>query len=151
MECDILLLNGPNLNMLGVREPETYGYHTLEAIELQCTARAISHELHLEAFQSNHEGELIDKLNEAFGTVKGLIINPSGYTHTSIALRDAVSMLRIPTIEVHLSNIHARESFRQVSFISGVSSAVICGLGAVGYIHAVDAVAALLKAGVKQP
>jgi 3-dehydroquinate dehydratase II len=151
MECDILLLNGPNLNMLGVREPETYGYHTLEAIELQCAARATSHHLTLEAFQSNHEGELVDKLNEGFGSLKGLIINPSGYTHTSIALRDAVSMLKIPTIEVHLSNIHAREAFRQVSFISGVATAVICGLGAVGYIHAVDAIANLLKSRTPQP
>jgi 3-dehydroquinate dehydratase-2 len=152
MECDVLLLNGPNLNMLGVREPEIYGQHTLEAIELQCQARATAHELRLEAFQSNHEGDLIDKLNEAFGAIKGLIINPSGYTHTSIALRDAVSMLRIPTIEVHLSNIHARESFRQVSFISGVATAIICGLGPVGYIHAVDAVANIIKSGSsKQP
>jgi 3-dehydroquinate dehydratase II len=151
MECDILLLNGPNLNMLGVREPELYGEHTLEQIELQCAARATAHSLRLEARQSNHEGELIDFLHEAYGQAKGLIINPGGYTHTSIALRDAVSLLNIPTVEVHLSNIHTREAFRQVSFISGVATGVICGFGAIGYLYAVDAVANLVKTLTPQP
>ena len=151
MECDILLINGPNLNMLGVREPEIYGDLSLEAIELQCAARATAHQFTLECFQSNHEGEMIDKLHEAFGSIKGLIINPGGYTHTSIALRDAVEMLRVPTVEVHLSNIHAREAFRQVSFISGVASGVICGFGPISYLYAVDAVANILKTVATRP
>lgn len=151
MECDILLLNGPNLNMLGVREPELYGNLSLEAIELQVAARATAHQFTLEAFQSNHEGEMIDKLHEAFGVIKGLIINPGGYTHTSVSLRDAVSMLNVPTVEVHLTNIHARESFRQVSYISGVSTGVICGFGAIGYLYAVDAVANIIKTAATKP
>ncbi len=151
MECDILLLNGPNLNMLGVREPEIYGEHSLETIELQCAARATAHQFTFESFQSNHEGEMIDKLHEAYGVIKGLIINPGGYTHTSIALRDAVALLQVPTVEVHLSNIHAREAFRQVSFISGVSNGVICGFGPIGYLYAVDAIANILKTASIRP
>ncbi len=145
MEADILLLNGPNLNLLGMREPEIYGSHTLEAIETQCIARATAHELALEPYQSNHEGDLIDKLQEGFGKVKGVIINPGGLTHSSIPLRDALAMMRVPVIEVHLTNIHQRESFRQVSFISGVATGVLCGFGAIGYLYAVDAIANLVK------
>ncbi len=144
MECDILLLNGPNLNMLGMRQPDIYGHHTLETIELQCAARATAHKFTLESVQSNHEGTLIDTVNEAFGSIKGLIINPAALSHSSIALRDAVAMLDVPVVEVHISNIHARENFRQISFISGIASGVICGFGAIGYLYAVDAIANLI-------
>lgn len=146
MGSDILLLNGPNLNMLGVREPEIYGTHTLEEIETQCAARATAQGLTLQAFQSNHEGELIDRLNEAFGQVRGVIVNPGALTHSSIGLRDALAMLSVPVIEVHLSNIHARESFRQVSFISGVATGILIGFGPIGYLYAVDALAGQIAA-----
>lgn len=150
MESDILLLNGPNLNMLGVREPEIYGQHSLETIEMQCGARATAYELTLESYQSNYEGALIDKLNSAFDNTRGVIINPGGLTHSSISLRDALSMLHVPIVEVHLSNPHKREGFRHVSFISGIASGVICGFGPIGYLYAVDAVANILKTAQQQ-
>ncbi|TAE32837.1 MAG: type II 3-dehydroquinate dehydratase [Alphaproteobacteria bacterium] len=145
MEYDILLINGPNLSMLGLRQPEIYGHTTLEAIEVQCGVRATAHNLTVECFQSNHEGELIDKLCDAYGAVRGIIINAGGFSHTSVALRDALTMHKVPIIEVHISNIHAREQFRSVSFISGVATGVICGLGPVGYIFAIDALANLIS------
>ncbi len=147
MNTDILLLNGPNLNMLGKREPEIYGEHTLETIELQCAARATAHKLTLEALQSNHEGVLIDRISEAYDNVGGVIINPGGFTHTSVALRDALAGLQVPIIEVHISNIHARESFRQVSFVSSIATGIMCGFGVIGYIYAVDAMANILSGG----
>jgi 3-dehydroquinate dehydratase II len=145
MICDILLLNGPNLNMLGKREPSIYGHHSLSELELQCQERALQHGLTLQSFQSNHEGALLDCLHQHFGSVEGIIINPAGLSHTSVALRDGVAMMDVPIIEVHLSNIHARESFRHHSYISSIARGVICGLGAEGYIYAVDALAGMLK------
>ncbi len=138
MKYDLLLINGPNLNMLGQREPNIYGHDSLKQIELQCAKVAHEHNLTINALQSNHEGALIDALHQHFGLVRGLIINPAGLSHTSVALRDAVAMLNVPTIEVHLSNIHAREDFRHFSYISGLATGVICGLGANGYYYAVQ-------------
>lgn len=130
----ILLLNGPNLNLLGEREPQHYGHDSLSAVEkrLQEQARALGHELN--AFQSNHEGALIDRIQTARkdGTVF-LLFNPGGYTHTSVALRDALAATRLPFIEIHISNIHAREPFRQQSVFSDLAVGVIAGLGVQGY------------------
>ena len=133
------LLNGPNLDRLGKREPQIYGSTTLPQIEEIVVAKAKSMELEMDTYQSNHEGALIDKIHEwADAGFKGLILNPGGFTHTSIALRDAVVASGLITIEVHLSNIHAREDFRHKSLISGVSNAVIAGMGHWGYISATD-------------
>ena len=131
------LLNGPNLDRLGKREPEIYGSITLTQIEEMVVAKAKSIDLEMDTYQSNHEGSMIDKIHEwaDFG-FKGLIINPGGFTHTSIALRDAVVASDLDTIEVHLSNIHAREDFRHKSLISGIAKAVIAGMGYAGYISA---------------
>ena len=133
------LLNGPNLDRLGKREPQIYGSTTLPQIEEIVVAKAKSMEIEMDTYQSNHEGSLIDKIHEwADAGFKGLILNPGGFTHTSIALRDAVVASGLITIEVHLSNIHAREDFRHKSLISGVSKAVIAGMGHWGYISATD-------------
>ena len=131
----ILLLNGPNLNELGRREPEVYGRTTLAEIEARLQSLATELGARLEAFQSNHEGALIDRLQAARGEVEGLILNPGGLTHTSVALRDAVALLasETPCIEVHLSNIYAREPFRQTSLLAGVVTGQISGLGPLGY------------------
>ena len=130
----ILTLHGPNLNLLGRREPEIYGHTTLADIHAAMEAQARASGVQLESFQSNSEGELIDRVQAA--TTEGIefiIINPGGYTHTSIALRDALAGVAIPFIEVHLSNIHAREAFRKHSYFSDIAVGVICGLGAQGY------------------
>jgi 3-dehydroquinate dehydratase II len=144
MTYDILLLNGPNLNMLGKREPHIYGQHSLGEIELQCQACASQYGLSLHAFQSNYEGALLDCLHEHFGKVRGIIINPAGLTHSSVALHDGLTLMDVPIIEVHLSNIHAREPFRHHSYISSIAKGVICGLGVQGYGYAVDALAIIL-------
>ncbi len=135
----IHILNGPNLNLLGAREPEIYGTKTLNDIEKACQSKAVAAKCDLEFKQTNAEGTLIDQVQLAGKSASALIINPGGYTHTSVALRDAISALTIPVIELHLSNIHAREAFRQHSFLSGVVTGVICGFGAEGYILALDA------------
>jgi len=136
----ILVINGPNLNLLGSREPEIYGRQTLNEIMQTLTNEAQGMGLALESCQSNHEGELIDQIHRAAREgFSGIIINPGGYTHTSIALRDAISGVGLPTIEIHLSNIHARESFRHHSFITPVAIGQICGFGAAGYSLALKA------------
>lgn len=135
----IHILNGPNLNLLGEREPEIYGKATLADIEKACKNKAKEAGADLVFEQTNAEGALVDQVQAARKTANALIINPGGYTHTSVALRDVVSALTIPVIELHLSNIHAREPFRQHSYLSGVVTGVICGLGAEGYILALDA------------
>lgn len=129
----ILVLNGPNLNMLGVREPGVYGTVTLQAIEQKLHHLAEELGVELECFQSNHEGALIDKIHDAFGTKDGIVMNPGAFTHYSYALRDAVSTVQIPTIEVHISNIHKREPFRHVSVIAPVALGQIAGLGVDSY------------------
>lgn len=142
----ILLLNGPNLNMLGAREPKHYGSLSLAAIEANVTALAAQHNVQLECFQANSEEKLINKIHQSFQQVDFIIINPAAYTHTSVALRDALLAVAIPFVEVHLSNIHKREPFRHHSYFSDVAEGVICGLGAKGYEYALDfAVAYLAK------
>ena len=134
----VLILNGPNLNLLGTRQPEVYGATTLPEIEAMCAARAADWGWQIACLQSNHEGALIDALHAARGVHDGAILNAGGYTHTSIALMDAISSVGLPVVEVHLSDIHAREEFRHLSYISKVAIAQICGKGPQGYLEAMD-------------
>ncbi|MBU3020392.1 type II 3-dehydroquinate dehydratase [Aestuariibacter sp. A3R04] len=136
---EILLLNGPNLNMLGKREPETYGYQTLQDIVDNLVTKAGEAGATLSHFQSNAEHELINRIHDAMGNADAIIINPGALTHTSVALRDALLSVSIPFIEVHLSNVHAREPFRHHSYLSDVAAGVILGLGAIGYELALTA------------
>lgn len=140
----ILLVNGPNLNLLGTREPEVYGTATLADVEALVTERAAAHGLEVTAVQSNHEGELIDAIHAARTTCAGIVINPGGLTHTSVALRDALAGVDLPVVEVHLSNVHRREEFRHHSYVSGIAEAVIAGAGVAGYGWAVDHLASCL-------
>lgn len=141
----ILVLNGPNLNLLGVREPETYGRETLADIEEACLERAAALDLAVDFRQSNHEGQLIDWIQEARESADGIIINGGAYTHTSIAILDALRACELPIIEVHLSNIFSREAYRHTSYISTVAKGVICGFGSQSYILALDAIAYVLE------
>jgi 3-dehydroquinate dehydratase II len=140
----LLLINGPNLNLLGTREPGLYGAETLESIEqqLQAEARRLGHEL--ECLQSNHEGTLVDRIQQARGQVDFLLLNPGAFTHTSVALRDALLAVAIPFIEIHLSNVHAREAFRRHSYFSDIAVGQIVGLGSLGYRLALQAAHARL-------
>ena len=158
MTCSILILNGPNLNLLGTRQPEVYGPTTLADIEALCAAKADTLGINVVFAQSNHEGELVDMLHAARGVHHGIILNAGAmlhaargvhhgiilnagaYTHTSVALMDAISSIMVPVIELHLSNIHAREEFRKKSFIAPVAVGQICGFGAAGYPLAIDAI-----------
>lgn len=135
----LLIINGPNLNMLGQRQPEVYGRTTLADIETLCRNHAQPHEIELDFKQSNHEGDLVDMIQAARAQQDGIIINAGAYTHTSIAIMDAISSAEVPTIELHLSNIHARETFRHNSYLAKVCIGQICGFGANGYILAIDA------------
>ncbi|TPH26274.1 type II 3-dehydroquinate dehydratase [Haemophilus haemolyticus] len=129
----ILLLNGPNLNMLGAREPKHYGRISLASIEEKMQTLATQYNVKVECFQANSEEKLINKIHESFQQVDFILINPAAYTHTSVALRDALLAVSIPFVEIHLSNVHKRESFRHHSYFSDVAEGVICGLGAKGY------------------
>ena len=142
----ILILNGPNLNLLGTRQPEIYGRASLADVEKSCRRRAGELGLWLEFRQSNHEGELIDWIQQARGKIAGIVINPAGYSHSSVALLDALVACELPVIEVHLSNIFKREAFRHHSFVSEAARGVICGLGPRGYLLAMDALADFIAA-----
>jgi 3-dehydroquinate dehydratase II len=142
----ILVVHGPNLNMLGRREPETYGYTSLEDIDREMARLGQQWGLEVDTFQSNHEGAVVDKIQQAMGAVAGLIINPAALTHTSIAVRDALIPLAAPIIEVHISNIHRREPFRHHSYISDIATGQIVGLGINGYYLALRAMADLVGA-----
>jgi len=141
----VLILNGPNLNLLGTRQPEVYGATTLADVESLCRDAAARLGLEIAFEQSNHEGVMIDLIHAAKGTHDALVINAGAYTHTSIALMDAVSSVELPMIEVHLSNIHAREEFRHTSYLSKVAVAMLCGFGAKGYVLALEALAERLE------
>lgn len=141
MTHSILILNGPNLNLLGTRQPEVYGPTTLADIEALCRAKATALGVGMTFHQTNHEGEMIDLLHDARGKHSGVILNAGAYTHTSVALMDAISSIILPVIELHLSNIHAREDFRKTSYIARVAIGQICGFGAAGYPLAMEAMA----------
>lgn len=144
MSSTIFILNGPNLNLLGKREPKIYGYDTLEDIGARVQKRAAGFGWSLDFRQTNHEGVLVDWVQEAREQAVGLILNPGAYTHTSIALHDALKAITIPAVEVHLSNVHAREEFRRHSYISPAVRGVIAGFGAYGYELALDALAKII-------
>ncbi len=139
MADTIWVINGPNLNLLGEREPEIYGHDGLAGLKARCEKAAAAHGVSLRFEQSNHEGEIIDWLHAARISARGIILNAGGYTHTSVAIHDALKTLKVPLIEVHLSNIFAREEFRHHSYISPLARGVICGLGARGYELAIAA------------
>ena len=142
----VFILNGPNLNLLGVREPATYGYDTLADIEARCLARAEALDLRIEFRQSNHEGQLVDWIQEARQAADGIVLNAGALTHTSVAILDALNASDLPVIEVHLSNIFRRERFRHRSYVSLAARGVICGLGPHGYELALEAIATLIEA-----
>ena len=143
-DASVLILNGPNLNMLGVREPAVYGSQTLDELEAACQERAEALGLVIDFRQSNSEGELVGWVQQARTASDGIIVNAGAYSHTSIALLDALTLAELPVIEVHLSNIFRRESFRHHSYVSTVAKGVICGLGAHGSLLALDAMASIL-------
>jgi 3-dehydroquinate dehydratase-2 len=147
MPKTIYVLNGPNLNSLGTREPEKYGHATLADVEKLCREAGKRFDLAVEFRQSNHEGELIDWIHEAKKKAVGIVINPAGYSHTSVAILDAISAVQLPTVEVHITNIHQREEFRHHSYVSKGAKAVLCGFGITGYALAIEGLAALV--GVK--
>jgi 3-dehydroquinate dehydratase-2 len=141
----ILVIHGPNLNMLGKREPEIYGSKTLDDITNEIELKGSEMGLQVENFQSNHEGAIVEKLQQAMEKYKGLIINPAAFTHTSVAIRDAVLLLDIPIVEVHLSNIYKREAFRHKSLLSDVVTGQIAGLGVIGYMLALEAISDMIQ------
>ena len=134
----VLIINGPNLNMLGIREPEIYGKETYEDLLLYCRKAAEKLGIEVEFFQSNHEGDIIDTIQEAYGRVDGIVINPGGYTHTSIAIPDAIKAVAIPTVEVHISDLSSREAYRQISYVREVAVASVIGHGFKGYAEAME-------------
>ncbi|GFO66820.1 3-dehydroquinate dehydratase [Geomonas limicola] len=141
----ILVLHGPNLNLLGVREPGVYGSTTLEGINSALSALARELEVELKTLQSNSEGALVDAIQEAMGDCQGILINPAAYTHTSVAIRDAVAATALPTVEVHLSNIHAREAFRTHSYLAPIAVGQICGFGPESYLLGLRALVSVLE------
>ena len=149
MSHSILLINGPNLNLLGTRDPEIYGSTTLADVEAAAQQQTKDLGIKLHTFQSNHEGAIIDRIHEARGNCQFIIVNPGGLTHTSVALRDALLGVEIPFLELHVSNVHAREAWRHHSYLSDKAVGVICGLGVYGYTAAIGFVAQ--KLGVSKP
>jgi 3-dehydroquinate dehydratase II len=141
----VLVLNGPNLNLLGTRQPQIYGSTTLADVEAMCADHAKANGFSVTCQQSNHEGALVDAIHAAKGTYDGIVLNAGAYTHTSIALHDAIAGTELPVVELHLSNIHARESFRHHSYIAPVAVGMICGFGARGYTLALDALTGHLE------
>ena len=141
----LYILNGPNLNLLGTREPEKYGKISLENIESQCNEKCISNELDLHFFQSNFEGEIIDEIHKANNNACGIIINAGALTHTSIGILDALTIFDGPKIEIHITNVYAREDFRHKSFISPVATGIIAGLGVNSYVLAIEAIKELIN------
>lgn len=141
----VLVLNGPNLNLLGTREPGTYGSETLKDVEALCKTTAVQLGLAVDFRQSNHEGELVTWIQDARKTADGILINPAAYSHTSVAIHDALRAVALPVAEVHLTNIHQREAFRHHSYVSSVAFGVICGFGSLGYKLALEALAQKLK------
>ncbi|HIW99023.1 MAG TPA: type II 3-dehydroquinate dehydratase [Candidatus Nesterenkonia stercoripullorum] len=141
----LLIVHGPNLNMLGTREPGIYGSESLEDINALCHRAAADLGYDLDTVQSNHEGALVDAIQAARGTADGIVINPAAYTHTSVAIADALRATALPVVEVHLSNVHAREAFRSHSYVSPVAEAVIAGAGSTGYRFAIEHLAAYLS------
>ena len=142
----VLILNGPNLNLLGTRQPEVYGHETLTDVQTACSDLAETLGLTLDCHQSNHEGALVDLIQAARGSAQGIIINPGAYSHTSVAILDALNAFDGPVLEVHISNIHRREAFRHHSFVSGRADGVIAGFGTEGYLFALRRMATLLGA-----
>ncbi|KAJ5827199.1 Dehydroquinase class II [Penicillium robsamsonii] len=151
MGKSILLINGPNLNLLGTREPHIYGHTTLSDVELNSREVAASHGAVLESFQSNHEGAIVDRIQAARGKVDGIIINPGAYTHTSVAIRDALLGVDTPFIELHVSNVHAREPWRHHSYFSDKAAGIIVGLGVYGYKVAVEHICVNFEEKEKEP
>ena len=145
MKNKIIVINGPNLNLLGEREKSKYGNTTLNNLKEQCVDYAKKNDLSVNFYQSNIEGEIVEKIQEARNNMDGLIINAGGYTHTSVAIHDALKILKIPIIELHITNIYNREDFRHKSLISGVASGIICGFGVNGYYMSIDALKNILK------
>ena len=141
----ILVIHGPNLNMLGQREPEIYGDQSLDEINAQLLKLGEKLGMEIETYQSNHEGEIVDRIQLAVGSCDGILINPAAYTHTSIAIRDALSLMDIPVIEIHLSNIYKREPFRHKSLIADIAAARISGFGAQGYLLALEGLVKMLS------
>ena len=141
----ILVINGPNINMLGIREPEHYGKETYSDLINKIDKYCREKDIYCECFQSNHEGALVDKIQEAYGCFDGIIINPAAYTHTSVAILDAVKSVSIPTVEVHISKVEDREDFRQISYIRQAVVRTVTGLGTDGYLRAVDFLVDYLK------
>lgn len=144
MKRNVMVIHGPNLNMLGTRQPEQYGTVSLDRINRDLREKGRELQLDVTAFQSNHEGEIVEKIHAAVEKVDGLIINPAAFTHTSVAIRDALLMLDVPVVEIHLSNIYKRETFRHHSMIADVVSGQISGFGLNGYLLAMDAIAAMM-------
>lgn len=140
----IAVFNGPNLNMLGIREPGIYGSETLSSIEVMLKEHAAALDVELHFFQTNHDGEMIDAIHAAFGNLDGIIINPGAWTHYNYAIRDALTTVNLPVIEVHLSNIHKREAFRHHSVVAPIAVGQIAGLGSYGYVLALDAMVRLM-------
>ena len=147
MQNNIIIINGPNINLLGDRDKSIYGSETYEDLLNRCKSEASKNNINIDFYQSNIEGEIVTKIQESRTFYDGMIINAAAFTHTSVAIRDALSLFKKPSIELHISNIHRREEFRQKSLISNIATGIICGLGSNGYILAINAMHELLKNG----